>query len=148
MKDKLAQDLKTAMLARDNFLTDVIKGLKAAIENQEIAERKRDEGLSDQEVETLFAKEAKKRLEAATLYDQGGNQQMADKERAEYDIIMKYLPKQLGEAEISGLVEAAITQTGASGPKDMGKVIGAVKAQTGNAADGAIIAKIVKSKLQ
>ncbi len=148
MKDKLAADLKTAMLARDTFLTDVIKGLKAVILNQEIAEKKRENGLSDQEIEALFAREAKKRLEAAELYAQGGNQAMADKERAEYELIMKYLPEQMSEAKITELVEAAINQSGASGAKDMGRVIGIVKAQVGNSADGSLIAKIAGSKLQ
>ena len=148
MKDKLAANLKAAMLARDSFLTDVIKGLKAAILNQEIAEKKRKQGLSDQEIEVLFAKEAKKRLEAAELYRQGGNSQMAEKETLEHAIIIKYLPEQMSEAEISKLVEAAIQQVGATETKDMGTVIGAVKAQTGNRADGSLIAKIVKNKLQ
>ncbi len=148
MKDALNADLKAAMLARDTFLTDVIKGLKAAILNQEIAEQKREKGLSDQEVEALFAREAKKRLEAATLYQQGGNSAMADKERAEYELIMKYLPEQISETKITELVVAAIAQSGANSAKDMGKVIGMVKAKAGNSADGSLIAKIAGSKLQ
>ena len=148
MKDKLTADLKTAMLARDSFLTDVIKGLKAAILNQEIAEKKREQGLNDQEIEILFAREAKKRLEAAELYEQGGNQAMAEKEKLEHAIIMKYLPEQMSESKISELIDAAIKQTGASEIKDMGKVIGVVKARTGNSADGSLIAKLVKTKLQ
>ncbi len=148
MKDKLDADLKTAMLARDHFLTDVIKGLKAAILNQEIAESKRENGLSDSEIEALLAKEAKKRLEAAALYEQGGNQEMAGKERRENEIIVAYLPQQLSEDDITALVKAAIEQTGAEGPKDMGKVIGAVKAKAGSSADGAVIAKIAKDQLQ
>ena len=73
---------------------------------------------------------------------------MADKEQAEYDIIMKYLPEQMSQEKITELVEAVITQTGAQDIKDMGKVIGAVKAQVGNTADGSLIAKIVAAKLQ
>ncbi len=148
MKDALNADLKAAMLARNTFLTDVIKGLKAAILNQEIAEQKREKGLSDQEVEALFAREAKKRLEAAALYQQGGNSAMADKERAEYELIMKYLPEQMSETKITELVVAAIAQSGANSAKDMGKVIGMVKAKAGNSADGSLIAKIAGSKLQ
>ncbi len=148
MKDKLAQDLKAAMLARDSFLVDILKGLKSAILNQEIAEKKRESGLSDEEVETLLAREAKKREEAASLYDQGGNIEMADKERREKAVIQAYLPKQLSDEEVSQLVEEAIKQTGASEAKDMGKVIGVVKAKAGNSAEGSLIAKIAKSKLQ
>lgn len=148
LKERLAQDLKAAMLARDSFLSDVLKGLKAAILNQEIAEKKREQGLNDTEIEALFAREAKKRIEAAELYEKGGNQESAAKERREYEVIQQYLPEQLSEEEVTKLVEEAVTQTGATEAKDMGKVIGAVKGKAGNAADGGLIAKIAKAKLQ
>ncbi len=148
MKEQLAQDLKAAMLKRDHFLSDVLKGLKAAILNQEIANGKRDEGLSDAEIEALLAKEAKKRLEAASLYEQGGNQEAADKERREYEVIQNYLPEQLSEEEVAELVKEAVSKTGASDIKDMGKVIGIIKAKAGNSADGALVAKLVKAELQ
>lgn len=148
LKDRLNQDLKTAMLARDSFLSDTLKGLKAAILNQEISEGKREEGLSDADIETLFAREAKKREEAATLYTEGGNEEMSTKERKEKDIITKYLPKQLTEQELSVLVEEIIHELGAVDVKDMGRVIGAVKAKVGNSAEGAMVAQLVKSKLQ
>ncbi len=148
MKDKMAQDLKAAMLARDSFLVDTLKGLKSAVLNQEIASGKRESGLSDEEIETLLAKEAKKREEAAQLYEKGGNQEAADKERQEKDVIQGYLPDQLSEEEIVQLVEEAIAQTGASTAKDIGKVIGAVRSKAGNSADGSVIAKLAKAKLQ
>jgi len=148
MKERLAQDLKTAMLARDSFLTDTLKGLKAAILNQEIANNKREMGLDDAEIENLFAKEAKKRLEAAELYEKGGNQVAADKERREYEVIQEYLPEQLNEEEVTQLVEEAIALTHAATIQDMGKVIGVVKTKAGNSADGALVAKLVKAKLQ
>lgn len=148
LKEKLNADLKTAMLARDSFLSDVLKGIKSAILNEEIAKGKRDEGLNDVEVESLLAREAKKRDEAAVLYDQGNNKSMADKERAEKEIIAKYLPEQLSEDDIKKLVVEAIAATGAVEAKDMGKVIGQVKAKAGNSADGAIVARIAKEQLQ
>lgn len=148
LKARLQDDLKTAMLARDSFLTDVLKGIKSAILNQEISSNKRDEGLNDAEVESLLAKESKKREEAANLFEQGGNQEMADKERAEKEIIAKYLPEQISEAEIEKIVAEAIASTGASELKDLGKVIGLVKSKVGNSADGALVAKIAKNKLQ
>lgn len=148
LKTQLDQDLKSAMLARDSFLTDVLKGIKSAILNQEIASGKRDEGLSEAEIESLLARESKKRDEAAVLYDQGGNKDMADKERAEKEVIAKYLPEQLSEDEIKKLVIEAITATGATEAKDMGKVIGQVKAKVGNSAEGAIVARIAKEQLQ
>lgn len=148
LKTKLQEDLKIAMLARDSFLSDVLKGIKSAILNQEIASGKRDEGLSDAEIESLLAKEAKKRDEAANLYEQGGNIEMAKKERAEKEIIAKYLPEQISEADIEKLVAEAIATTGATELKDLGKVIGMVKSKVGNSADGALVAQIAKNKLQ
>lgn len=147
LKTQLDADLKTAMLARDSFLCDVLKGVKSAILNQEIASGKRDEGLNDDEVESLLAKEAKKRDEAANLYDQGGNEEMATKERAEKEVIAKYLPEQLGEDAIKQLVTEAIASTGATEVKDLGKVIGQVKGKAGNSVDGALVAKIAKDQL-
>lgn len=148
LKDRINQDLKAAMISRDSFLSDVLKGLKSAILNQEIAEGKRDEGLDDQAIEVLLARELKKREEAAKLYEQGGNQMMADKERKEKEVISTFLPKQLTESEIGIIVDQVILDVGAGSPQDMGKVIGAVKAKTGTTADGALIAKIAKNKLQ
>ena len=148
LKVRLEADLKAAMIARDSFLSDVLKGLKSAIQNQEIATGKREEGLADADVESLFAKEAKKRDEAAVLYEQGGNQEMADKERAEKVVIAKYLPEQMSEEDIKSLVVEAIAATGAAEVKDLGKVIGMVKSKAGNSADGALVAQIAKSTLQ
>lgn len=147
LKTQLADDLKSAMLARDSFLTDLLKGIKSAILNQEIASGKRDEGLSEAEVESLLAREAKKRDEAANLFEQGGNQELADKERREKEIIAKYLPEQLSTEDIEKLVAEAIASTGATEIKDLGKVIGQVKAKAGNSADGALVAKIAKNQL-
>ena len=148
LKVRLEADLKAAMIARDSFLSDVLKGLKSAIQNQEIATGKREEGLADADVESLFAKEAKKRDEAAVLYEQGGNQEMADKERAEKVVIAKYLPEQMSEEDIKSLVVEAIAATGAAEVKDLGKVIGMVKSKAGNSADGALVAQIAKNTLQ
>ena len=148
LKDRINKDLKAAMISRDSFLSDVLKGLKAAILNQEIAEGKREEGLDDHAIEFLLARESKKREEAAKLYEQGGNQMMADKERKEKEVISTFLPEQLTESEIEVLIDKVILDVGAAGPQDMGKVIGAVKAKTGTTADGALIAKIAKNKLQ
>ena len=148
LKDRLATEFKTAMLARDGFLSETLGGLKAVILNQEIASGKRNTGLTDAEIESLFAKELKKREEAAVLYEQGGNQEKADKERREKVVIAAFLPKQLSEAEVEVLVDNAIAETTAESAKDMGKVIAGVKAKAGSSADGALIAKLAKAKLQ
>ncbi len=147
IKATIDQDLKAAMLGGDKTLATTLRGLKAAILNVEIAEGKRDTGLSEDTVISLLQKEAKKRQESADLYEQGGSIEKRDAELSEKVIIEQYLPAQLSEAEITQLVDEAIQATGASGMQAMGQVIGAVKAKTGASADGAVIARLVKEKL-
>ena len=148
LKEQIDADLKTAMLARDAFRTDTLRGLKAAILNEEVAKGARETGLGDEAIEQLIAREAKKRDEAANLFEQGGNQASADKERAEKELLGAYLPEQLSEEEIQKLVDEAVAEIQPEGMKDMGRVIGAVKAKAGNRADGALVAKLVKDSLQ
>lgn len=146
--ERINADLKTAMLARDAFTTETLRGLKAAILNEEVSKGARETGLDEAAVEQLIAREAKKRDEAANLFEQGGNQASADKERAEKVLLSAYLPEQLSEAEIQALVDEAIAELKPEGMKDMGRVIGAVKAKAGNTADGALVAKLVKDSIQ
>ncbi len=148
LKRRLEADVKTAMLAGDSGRLETLRGLKSAILYAEVAQGKRAEGLSEDEITTLFAKEAKKRQESAELYIQGGAQGKADKELAEKAMIEEYLPTQLSEAELSAVVEAVIDQVKPSSAQQMGQVIGQVKAKVGNTADGSMIAKLVKEKLQ
>lgn len=148
LKERIDADLKTAMLARDAFRTETLRGLKAAILNEEVAKGARETGLGDDAIEQLIAREAKKRDEAANLFERGGNQASADKERAEKVLLGEYLPEQLSEEDTKKLVDEAIAELQPEGMKDMGRVIGAVKARAGNAADGALIAKLVKDSLQ
>lgn len=148
LKDRLNADLKSAMLARDVLATQTLQGLKAVILNEEVARKVRDIGLEEAVIEQLIAREAKKRDEAAVLFEQGGNVASAAKERQEKVILQAYLPVQLSDDEVKRLVADMITEIHAEGPKDMGRVIGAVKAKAGNAADGALVAKLVKEQLQ
>jgi uncharacterized protein YqeY len=148
LKDTINADLKSAMIARDTVRTQTLQGLKAAILNEEVAKKVRDEGLDTASIEQIIGREVKKRDEAANLYDQGGNAESAAKERAEKEILAVYLPKQLTEAELSALVDKVVETMQPEGMKDMGKIIGAVKTQVGNAGDGSLIAKLVKEKLQ
>lgn len=147
LKKRLDENLKTAMLSGDKELTTTLRGLKSAITYAEVAKNKRAEGLDDSEIVELFTKEAKKRQESADLYIQGGNEARAKAELREKKIIEEYLPPQMSEAELSELIDKAISKTGAADMTQMGKVIGLVKEQAGSAADGATIAKIVKDRL-
>lgn len=148
LEQQLEQDIKDALLSGDKTRATTLRGLKAVLLNVKVEKGKRDSGLSDDEVLAVFSKEAKKRQESADLYTQGGDPVRAEAELTEKAIINGYLPAQLSESEITALVEEVITQTGAAGPQAMGQVIGQVKAKAGAAADGALIARIAKEKLQ
>lgn len=147
LKEQIQNDMKAALLSGDRFGGDVLRGLKAAILNEEVAQGKREEGLSDAEIEKVVAREVKKRGESAVLYEQNGRQELADTEKKEAEILKKYLPEQLSEDKVREIVTAKIAELGASGPQAMGQVISAVKQQAGNSADGAMVARIVKEQL-
>ncbi len=148
IKDKINDDLKTALLSGNHFDSEVLRGLKAVILNEEVAQNKRDEGIDDTTIEQLFAREVKKRNESADIYENAGRQELADNERAEAKVISLYLPKQLTESDIRIVVTRIIDELGVSDPSAMGQVIGTVKKELGNTANGATIAKIVKEELK
>ena len=147
LKDTIQDDIKAALLGGDRVVGDTLRNLKAAILNEEVAQGKRDEGLADEEVEKIIAREVKKRNESITIYEENGRPELAEIERKEAEIISRYLPEQLGEDEIREVVKSKVAELGVSGPQAMGQVIGAVKQQLGNSADGALVARIVKETL-
>ncbi|HET9098048.1 MAG TPA: GatB/YqeY domain-containing protein [Candidatus Saccharimonadales bacterium] len=148
LEDKLEQDIKSALLSKDTERATALRTLKAGLLNIKVATGKRDSGLSDEEVIKAFAKEAKKRQESADLYIQGGNQDMADKELREKALIESYLPAQLSEDEISKIIDEVIAAAGPVDASSMGRIIGQVKSQLGATADGGVIARLTKEKLQ
>ena len=145
LKDRLNQSLKNSMLAGDKDRTEVLRGLKAAILQEEVAKGIRGSGLPDDQIEQVFAREVKKRAESAEIYSQNGRQELADTELAQKAIIEEFLPKQLTDEELNEVVTSAIA--GLGDRAQMGPVIGAVKAKVGSSADGARIAAAVKAKL-
>lgn len=147
LKGTIQNDTKAALLSGDRFVGDTLRNLKAAILDEEVATGKREEGLSDSEIEKIIAREVKKRNESIAVYKQNGREDLADNERKEAEVLVKYLPEQLSEDELSKIIDAKISDLGVSGPQAMGQVIGAVKQQVGTSADGALIAKLVKEKL-
>jgi len=147
LKEQIQNDMKAALLGGNRFEGDVLRGLKAAILNEEVATGKRDTGLPDAEIEKVIAREVKKRQESATLYEQNDRSESAEQERDEAAVLARYLPEQLSEAEVRAVVAVKIAELGATDMKAMGQVIGAVKAATGNTADGALVAGIVKEEL-
>ena len=147
LKQRINDEMKAALLGGDRFVGDTLRNLRGAILDEEVATNKREQGLSDEEVEKVIAREVKKRHESVRLYRENSREDLAGPEEKEIEILSVYLPEQMTESEIEKLVAAKITELGASGPQSMGQVIGAVKSQAGNSADGALIAKIVKEQL-
>jgi uncharacterized protein YqeY len=147
VQDQLERDLKAAMLAGDKNKTEVLKGLKSALQYEAVAMNSQDRSLTDEQVQKVFAREAKKRQETAELYKNAGENARANKETAEKEIIDGYLPKKLPEEEVAKIVDEQIAELNASTQADMGKVIGAVRNKLGASADGAVIARLVKEKL-
>ncbi len=147
LKARITDEMKAALLGGNRFRGDVLRNVKAAILNEEVSLGKRDEGLDDAEVEKVLAREVKKRVESAELYRSNGRAELAEPEEQEAEILREFLPEQLSEAEVVTIVEDVITNMNDVSMQKMGQVIGAVKQKVGNAADGALVAKIVKEKL-
>lgn len=147
LKDKIQDDMKAALLGGNRFAGDTLRNLKAAILDEEVKQNKRDEGLSDEDIEKVIAREVKKRNESIAVYEQNGRPDLAETEKNEAEVLSVYLPEQLNENEIREIVKDKVSELGVSGPQAMGQVIGAVKQQVGNTADGAVIARIVKETL-
>ena len=147
LKEQIDNDVKAALLERRRFVVDTLRGLKAAILSEEVAIGAREKGLDDTAIETVIAREVKKRLESKALYEQNDRQDLADTEQQEIDVLQAYLPQQLTDDELRAEVDTAIAVTGATDMKAMGQVIGAVKARVGTSADGARVAAMVKQQL-
>ncbi len=147
LKEQINDEMKAALLGGDRFVGETLRNLKAAILNEEVALGKRDEGLSDEQVEKVIAREVKKRGESARLYRDNDRPELAEPEEQEAEVLKKFLPEQLSEPELVAIIEQKIAELDASGPAAMGQVIGAVKAAVGNKADGATLAGLVKATL-
>ena len=140
LKERITEDMKSAMRASDKERLSTIRMVQAAIKQREVDERI---ALDDAQVLAVLEKMVKQRRESIAAFEQGGRADLADKEKAEIQILAAYLPEQLTEAEVDALIQAAIAETGAASMKDMGKVMGALKAKAAGRADmGAVSARI------
>lgn len=147
LSQRIADDTKAALLGGDRFVGETLRSLKAAILNEEVATGKRDEGLADEEIEKIIAREVKKRQESATLYRDNDRLDLAEPEEKEAAVLKQYLPEQMSERELQELIDAVIAGLDSPSPAAMGQVIGAVKAKVGNTAEGSTIARLVKQSL-
>lgn len=148
LKQRLRSDLTTAMKARDKVRSGTLRMVLTAISEAEVSGTQAHE-LTDQQVLDVVIKEAKKRREAEEAYTNADRPELADKERAEAEVLADYLPQQLSADEIAALVSQAIASTGAKelGMKGMGKVMGVLTPQTKGKADGGAVAAEVRKQL-
>lgn len=146
LKDRLRADLTTAMKRRDELRTATLRMVLAAVTAEEVSGKEARE-LSDDEVQAVLRREAKKRREAAEAFAGAGRADQAAREQAEEGVLATYLPAQLEDADLTALVADVITTTGAAGMKDMGKVMGAVQGRVAGRAEGGRVAAEVRRQL-
>jgi hypothetical protein len=145
LKDRIQQDMKDAMRAKDKARLATIRLIMAAIKQREVDERIE---LDDAQVIAVLDKMSNQRRESISQFEQAGRDDLIAQENAELEIIRPYLPEQLGEDELNALIEAAMQATGASTIKDMGKVMGQLKAKIQGRADMGAVSALIKSRLQ
>jgi len=148
LKQKIFEDLKTAMKAGETEKRDVLRMLDAMIKNTEIDKLKKEEGLSDAEVMEVIARAIKQRKDAMTQYEAGGRPELAEKEKKEVKILMAYMPEQMSEDKVREIVKEVIAQAGATSKAEIGKVMGSAMGRLKGQADGNLVKKIVEEELR
>ncbi len=145
LKERITEDMKSAMRSGDKRRLGVIRLLQAAIKQREVDER--IEALDDDQVIATLDKMVKQRRESISQYEKAGRTDLAEQEQFEITVLQEYLPAALSEAEIDALIESAIAETGASSIKDMGKVMGKLKPQMQGRADMGAVSARIKARL-
>ena len=144
LKERITEDMKTAMRSGEKDRLAVIRLLQAAIKQREVDERIT---LDDAQVTSVLEKMIKQRKESVVAFEKGGRADLVSKENSEIAVLQPYLPAQLSESELDALIADAISSTGAASIKDMGKVMGVVKAQAAGKADMGAVGARIKAKL-
>ncbi|CAE6741599.1 GatB/YqeY domain-containing protein [Paraburkholderia domus] len=144
LKDQINDDMKAAMRARETERLGTIRLLLAAVKQREVDERVT---LDDAAITAVIDKMIKQRKDSISQFEAAGRTDLADKEKAELAILAAYMPTQMSEAEIVAAVQAAVAQTGAAGPQDMGKVMGVLKPKLAGRADMTAVSAQVKAAL-
>jgi len=147
-KQKIIADLKEAMKAGDTVKRDTLRMLDSAIKNVEIEKKKREEGLTDEEILEVVSRSVKQRKDSIEQFVSGGRPELAEKERVEIAILMQYMPEQMSEEKVREVVKEIITQTGATSKADIGKVMGQAMGKLKGQADGNLVKKIAEEMLQ
>ena len=148
MREIFTEGLKAAMKAGDKRRVATIRMVQAALKDRDIEARGQGKTVGDEEILALLQKLVKSRQESLSIYQKAGRDDLATQEREEIEIIQEFLPQQMSEEEAAAAIEAAIAETGAAGMKDMGKVVGALKAKYTGRMDFAAASVKVKARLQ
>lgn len=144
LKARITEDMKTAMKARETARLGAIRLLLAAIKQKEVDERSE---LDDAAVAAVIEKLVKQRKDSVAQYEAAGRQELVDAEKAEIIVLSAYLPEKMGSDEVAAAVAAAVAETGAKGPADMGKLMGVLKPRLAGKADMAEVSRLVKAAL-
>ncbi len=149
IRKRISSEMKEAMKAKDQVRLSTLRLINAAIKDRDIAERceENQDGVTDQEILSILAKMIKQRQDSANTYDEAGRIELADGERAEIAVIQEFLPKQLSDSELETAVQTAISETGATSVRDMGKIMGVLKSRYAGQMDFAKAGAQVKSTL-
>ena len=145
LRERLDNDLKTAMKSRDSLRVSVLRMLRSEIHYAEIEKGK---DLTDEDIMQVVSKGCKRRREAIEQYEKAGRTDLVEKEAAEQQILLQYLPQQLGEAEIAGIAREVISELHAASKADKGKVMGALMPKILGKADGTVVSRIVDELLE
>lgn len=147
ISNKISEDLKTAMRAKDTRALNTLRALKSAIKNAAIAKGGADTELDDTEETSIVRKQVKQRQDSIEQFESAGRTELADVEKAEITILERYLPAALSAEELSAMVDAAVTESGASSRADMGKVMKILQEKTSGRADGKTLSQEVMKRL-
>lgn len=145
--NQITSGMKTAMLAKDAVTLGALRSLKAALQNAQVAKGNAHELLPENEAQNVVRKQIKQREDAIAMYEKAGRPELAEKEQAEIKALAAYLPAELTEEEILPILEAVISELGATGKKDMGRVMKEMQARTAGAAPGKLLSRLVGARL-
>lgn len=148
LAERLSQDYVAAYKAKDATVLSVLRLLKTAITNRQVELKQPGKTLSDEEISTLIARQAKQRKDSIEQYRNAGRNDLAENEARELEILEHYLPKPLSPEELDAAISTAIQETGVKDPREMGKVIGAIMARFKGRVDGKEVSARIREKLQ
>lgn len=147
LASQIPEDIKNAMRAKDAVTLNVLRALKTAMTNASIEKGHLSATLDDAEISALIRKQVKQRQDSFKQFSDAGRDELAANEKVEIEVLEKYLPKALSEAEIAAIIEAAVAETGASSKADMGKVMKAAQEKAAGRADGKTLSQLVAKRL-